>query len=89
MIEIAFSSSFKKIFKKKIKGNEDLEIKFWKAIQAFISDPFNACLRTHKLSGQLKDLWSFSVEYDTRIVFYFEEKNKAVLINIGKHDEVY
>ncbi len=89
MIEIAFSSSFKKIFKKKIKGNEELEIKFWKAIQTFISDPFDASLRTHKLSGQLKDLWSFSVEYDTRIVFYFEEKNKAVLINIGKHDEVY
>lgn len=89
MIEIAFSSSFKKIFKKKIKGNKDLENKFWEAIQTLISDPFNASLKTHKLSGQLKDLWSFSVEYDTRIVFYFEEKNKAVLINIGKHDEVY
>ncbi|RJP65731.1 MAG: type II toxin-antitoxin system mRNA interferase toxin, RelE/StbE family [Ignavibacteriales bacterium] len=88
-MEIAFSSSFKKIFKKKIKANEELETKFWKAIQTFIFDPFDASLRTHKLSGQLKDLWSFSVEYDTRIVFYFEEKNKAVLINIGKHDEVY
>ncbi len=46
-------------------------------------------LKTHKLSGRLQELWSFSVEYDLRIVFYFAEENKVVLVDIGTHDEVY
>lgn len=89
-MEIAFSSSFKRSFKKKIKGRKEIEDLFWEATTLFIQDPFHASLKTHKLSGKLKDLWSFSVEYDLRIIFYFEDKNsKAVFIDIGSHDEVY
>jgi len=40
------------------------------------------------MSGKLKGLYSFSVEYDCRIIFYFFD-DKAVLIDIGKHDDVY
>lgn len=46
-------------------------------------------LRTHRLSGKLKELWSFSVEYDVRVIFFFEGKDKAVFVDIGSHDEVY
>jgi mRNA-degrading endonuclease YafQ of YafQ-DinJ toxin-antitoxin module len=46
-------------------------------------------LKTHKLSGKLKELWSFSVDYDERILFYFIEDEKAVFVDIGSHDEVY
>jgi mRNA-degrading endonuclease YafQ of YafQ-DinJ toxin-antitoxin module len=57
----------------------------------FITDPFNLKLKTHKLSGKLKDLWSFSLDYDLRVVFYFtkDKPKKAVLVDIGTHDEVY
>jgi len=41
------------------------------------------------LSGKLKELGSFSVEYDVRVVFYFVSDSKAIFIGIGKHDEVY
>jgi mRNA-degrading endonuclease YafQ of YafQ-DinJ toxin-antitoxin module len=55
----------------------------------FILDPFDPTLKTHKLSGKLKDLWSFSVGYDERVLFYFTENEKAVFVDMGSHDEVY
>jgi mRNA-degrading endonuclease YafQ of YafQ-DinJ toxin-antitoxin module len=66
-----------------------LQARFWQKLELFIIDPFEPSLKTHKLSGKLKDLWSFSVEYDERVVFYFTEDEKAVLVDIGSHDEVY
>jgi addiction module RelE/StbE family toxin len=89
MIEIAFSSSFKRAFKKQIKNRPDTEAKFWRMTELFIKDPFDQRLQTHKLSGRLKDLWSFTVEYDLRVIFHFVKDNKAVFVNIGKHEEVY
>lgn len=89
-MEIAFSSSFKKAFKKKVKGRKEIESLFWESVSLFIENPFNNSLKTHKLSGQLKQLWSFSVEYNLRVIFSFEDKNrKAIFIDIGTHDEVY
>ena len=89
-MEISFSNSFKKQFKKKI-DTPDLEIDFWMQINLFITNPFDPKLRTHKLSGKLKDMWSFSLGYDLRVVFYFttEKPKQAVLVDIGTHDEVY
>ena len=89
-MEIPFSSSFKKAFKKRIKSTET-EQDFWLRLDLFITDPFNLKLKTHKLSGKLKDLWSFSLDYDLRVVFYFtkDKPKKAVLVDIGTHDEVY
>lgn len=89
MIKVSFSSSFKRAFKKRIKGKRELESKFWKKLELFTNNPFEPSLRTHKLSGKLKDLWSFSVEYDERVLFYFTDDGNAVFIDIGNHDEVY
>ena len=89
-MEVSFSSSFQRTFRKRIK-NTTTESVFWVALEAFITDPFDARLRTHKLSGELKSLWSFSIQYDTRVVFFFIEDKppKAVFIDIGTHNEVY
>jgi len=89
MTEIGFSSSFRRAFKKRIKGHKELEAKFWQKVDIFIKDPFDRTLRTHKLSGKLQDLWSFSIGYDLRVVFYFAEENRVVFVDIGKHGEVY
>ena len=88
-MEVSFSSAFKRAFKKRIKGNADLEARFWQKLEQFTADPFASSLKTHKLSGKLKELWSFSVDYDERILFYFTEDEKAVFVDIGSHDEVY
>lgn len=89
MVEISFSSSFQRVFKKRIKGNAALEAKFWQKVEQFTQDPFDQRLKTHKLSGKLKDLWSFSVEYDERVLFYFAGEGMVVFVDIGNHDEVY
>jgi mRNA-degrading endonuclease YafQ of YafQ-DinJ toxin-antitoxin module len=52
-------------------GNKNLETQFWERVELFKSNPFDPKLKTHRLSGKLKDLWSFSIEYDLRVVFYF------------------
>lgn len=90
-MEVAFSNSFKKALKKKVKTDPDVAKQFWTSLELFIVDPFNVSLRTHKLSGRLKHLWSFRINYNNRVVFYFtgDSPQKAVLTDIGTHEEVY
>ena len=59
------------------------------AFRIFRQDPFDPRLRTHKLSGRLSELWSFSTAYDLRVIFCFQPQNRAMFENIGTHDEVY
>jgi toxin HigB-1 len=89
MIEIAFENSFKRSYRRRIAGNQDREKRFKQKLSLFQNDPFETSLRTHKLSGRLNELWSFSVQYDLRIVFYFADENQVVFVDIGTHDEVY
>ena len=88
-VETGFSSAFRKSFKNRIQQDEKLERKFWSRLDKFCQDPFDPILKTHKLSGKLKGLWSFSIEYDCRVIFEFIEDNKALFIDIGSHDEIY
>ena len=90
-MEVSFSSSFKKAFKKKSRLNPVFEENFWISLQIFINEPFHPSLKTHKLSGKLNPLWSFSTDYSNRVVFYFTEDNpkRAVLVDIDTHEEVY
>ncbi len=89
MIKIAFSPAFERSFRKCIKNNPKLQEKFWQKVEYFIQNPFDTQLKTHKLTGKLKDLWSFSIEYDMRVVFYFVDEFNVVFVDIGSHDEVY
>ena len=54
MTEIGFRSSFRRAFKKRIKGHKELEAKFWQKVEIFIKDPFDRTLRTHRLSGNYR-----------------------------------
>ena len=70
MINIVWDPGFKKAYQKKIKTDDNLKKKFWKTMKLFSSNPFSKQLRTHKLTGTLKGLWAFSVDYDTRVIFF-------------------
>lgn len=37
----------------------------------------------------MKDWWSFSVDYDMRVIFSFGENDRAMFVDIGTHEEVY
>jgi addiction module RelE/StbE family toxin len=86
---IRFSSSFKRAYKKFIESNPTLGARFDKKMLLFAADPKHPSLQTHKLSGKMKDLWSFSIDKSIRVVFHFEEDGSVLLESIGTHDEVY
>ena len=89
MTEIVLSSGFRKAYKRKVRGNKVLETRFRDRAAIFENSPFDPRLKTHKLSGELHDLWSFSVDYDVRVIFSFMEADKALFVDIGTHEEVY
>lgn len=89
MIEVAFSNSFKRAYKKKIKGNPEIEILFKKKLSIFLNNPYDISLRTHKLSGKLSEIWSFSISFSIRVTFIFVDDQKVLLESIGTHEDVY
>jgi mRNA interferase YafQ len=58
------------------------------SVLRFTADPKDLLLRSHKLKGELKEYWAFSVDDDLRVVFRWEGE-EAFLVNLGSHDEVY
>jgi addiction module RelE/StbE family toxin len=65
-----------------------------KTLRQLAEDPYHPSLRTHKLVGDLSDIWACSVDYNYRILFEFVQKSESdldaiLLLNIGSHDEVY
>jgi mRNA-degrading endonuclease YafQ of YafQ-DinJ toxin-antitoxin module len=89
VIRIHWDDSFRRSYRRRIKGNPDLERHFRQSVELFAAHPHHPRLRTHKLSGTLKDLWAFSCGYDCRVVFTFLAERTVLLIDIGSHDEVY
>ncbi len=59
-----------------------------KQLSLFETNEKHPSLRIHKLTGELKDYWSISINKSIRII-YFIENNMAYFVNIGTHDEVY
>lgn len=78
---IYYSTSFKKSVNKYSSHRQKIE----KAINKFIKNPFELSLKTHKLSGKLSGYWSFSVDYQIRILFEFLPEKSVGLIDIGTH----
>ena len=78
MIKVTWDHGFKKVYKKKIKGNEGLRKRFWNSMGLFSRNPFDARLRTHKLTGKLEGLWAFSVDYDWRVIFKFLKEDEIL-----------
>ncbi|MBU1176940.1 MAG: type II toxin-antitoxin system mRNA interferase toxin, RelE/StbE family [Patescibacteria group bacterium] len=51
----------------------------------FLKNTFDKRLKTHKLTGKFKGLWSFSVGYKYRIIFKFANKDTIYLHSVGTH----
>lgn len=81
-MRITYSPKFARKYKKLpnkvkdlIKGNEEI----------FLKNPFDKKLKTHKLSGKLKGLLSFSINHEYRIIFEFKSKDTVYLHSVGTH----
>ena len=93
MRRLLYDKSFRQAAKRVCKNRPKLQSKMLEVLSLLEIDPFTPSLKTHKLKGDLENLWSCTVEYDCRIVFSFENLNDEIeeaiaLINIGSHDEM-
>lgn len=84
-MEIFYTPKFAKTFKKIPTKIQLLAVKKEKIFLANLHDPR---LNTHALTGEMSGNWSFSVNYQYRVVFCFIENNNVLFIVIGTH-EVY
>jgi plasmid maintenance system killer protein len=84
-MEVAFKPSFIRLYNKlpPLLQEEVLE-----KIDLLRETRNHKKLRVHKLHGRMKGLYSFSINYQYRIIFMFGDKKKlsAVLLTIGDHD---
>jgi len=82
-MEIHLSSRFKKSFRKL---HPQIQKKAVLKTSVFKDNPFTPKLDTHKLHGEKKEEWAFSVDYSYRISFVFVENNTILFTDIGTHD---
>ena len=54
--------------------------------QWFRINAFDPRLHTHKLKGFLEGYWSYSINYEYRILFRFINNDEALYYDIGTHD---
>jgi addiction module RelE/StbE family toxin len=84
-MKIIYSTKFAKEYKR-------LPLKVKKLAEKketiFRKDPFEPNLKTHKLTGKLKEYYSFSIDYQYRIIFEFAEKDIIWFHLVGTH-EIY
>ncbi len=88
-MNVAFDPAFIRAFKRRIGSVPNRKKKFYERLEMFRIDPFNPRLKTHKLMGNLEGLLSFSVDYDVRVIFFLQDEEHAVFVDIGTHDDVY
>jgi addiction module RelE/StbE family toxin len=85
-MKIYYSTKFAKEYKRL---STEVKKEAEKKEKLFRQDPFNPKLKTHKLTGQLKSYWSFSIDFEHRIIFEFAHKKEVVWFHsVGGH-EIY
>jgi len=81
-VRIYFSSKFGREYKKlPMEVKEAAEEKE----KLFRINPFDPMVKTHKLTGKLKDYWSFSVNSKYRIIFEFVKEDIVWFHSVGSH----
>jgi len=83
MVEIIYAPSFVRSFKKLEPALQDDVVE---RIELFRDEQNHEKLKVHKLQGRLGSTYSFSVNYSTRIIFSYDKKHQACLLDVGSHD---
>lgn len=88
MYRLVLSSHFKKNLRDFLRQHHEIHDTVFEKIELLQKDPRARSLRTHKLTGKLKDSWALSITYEYRLVFDILDQD-IHLLAIGTHDEVY
>ena len=90
MIKLLTTITYEKRLKKFKRNHPDLRSQYKKTLQTLTGNPYHPSLRLHKLKGKLQDYYSVSINLQYRIMLDFIIKDgKIILIDIGKHDQMY
>lgn len=84
-MKVVYKPAFVRQYKKLI---PELQEEAKEKIKLFQENPQHTFLKTHKLKGKLNGFYSFSVNYDYRIIFEYKNKSAVTLLMIGNH-EIY
>jgi len=82
-MEILYKPTFIREFNKL---NKDLQEEALEKLELLKTSSNHKSLKVHKLKGKLSSFYSFSVNYNYRIVFQYRTKKEVYLFNIGDHD---
>lgn len=83
MYEIKYKPSFVRQYKKL---DEALQNDVKRTIELLKQDPKHSLLKSHKLKGKLKGVWSCSVNFSYRIIFEYEKELVITCLAVGDHD---
>lgn len=81
-MKIYYSAKFAKEYKKLPKK---IKLLAEKKEAVFRKNPFEARLKTHRLTGKLKQFWAFSINYQYRIIVEFVNQNTVWFHAVGTH----
>ena len=87
-MEIILTDSFNKSYKKRMGQNKKLKNRLEERLKLFIEDKPDL-IKDHGLKGDKLGLRAFSVTGDIRVVYELREDGKALLVDIGSHNQVY
>lgn len=85
-MEIEYADEFEKRY---IELPNQIKIKAEKQEKLFRSNPFHPSLHTEKLSPKSREVWSFRIDKNYRIIFRFLDKDKILFLNVGHHHWIY
>ncbi len=63
--------------------------RFKKRRNIFLKNPFDPVLNNHHLKGKYEGCRSINIGGDLRAIYRLLEKNVALFITLGTHDELY
>ncbi len=85
---IVLSSSFLKVYKKRIRYNATLDRQYSNRVELFKENSGNPLIHDHALAGNKQGLRAFSVTGDVRVLYYIHD-GTVYFVDIGTHAQVY
>jgi len=95
LYQLVFTETYLKREKEFLEKHRDLISTYKKVLRLLELNPEHPSLRLHKLKGKFKDTYSVSVTMQYRIILnriilkFALVGKEIILIDIGRHDDVY
>ena len=87
---LIYPQSYIRRARKFLRKHPQLRGQYRKTLELLELNPYHPSLGLHSLGGRFKGLSSISINMSYRITLELEIRDKqVVLVNIGKHEQVY